>query len=299
MPRPHATLVVLSSPLRGTAFPISQDMVTIGRSADNAIRIDLGSISRNHVRIERIGDQYLVTDLGSRNGIKVDGRAVREGALRVGSKLTVGDVELELRFAEDVPHEPAAVSPGRAQEAPPITVAPETAAVHTGGGPGETRSITVGDLYQAAAPGTPPAGTETRALPREPEAEAPPTEPAPETDAKPGLSAGVTVAIILVLLGGAAGAVVVYQNLKEGPAVRVMFMDPVKVKVGEKRWALVMGTIGKGPNALRTGRVDFKSDRIVVTDPSVARARSWSRARPGETPTCASPASSTTASSCA
>ena len=62
-------------------------MITIGRDPACTIPLDaaLAPVSRRHAQIERDGDDYILTDLGSENGLFVDG--VRGGPLRQASLL--------------------------------------------------------------------------------------------------------------------------------------------------------------------------------------------------------------------
>jgi predicted component of type VI protein secretion system len=56
-------------------------------------------LSRRHAEFQSSGDGVIVRDLGSRNGIFVNGARVAEGALRSGDIVQIG--HLQLRFVED------------------------------------------------------------------------------------------------------------------------------------------------------------------------------------------------------
>jgi len=72
-------------------------VMTIGRAADNTVRLDHQSVSRRHARIIAGGGIPLVEDVGSSYGTLLDGRAITApAALADGSRLTLGDVELRL-----------------------------------------------------------------------------------------------------------------------------------------------------------------------------------------------------------
>jgi len=73
-------------PLRGTA--------TIGRLPECAVTLDDASVSRRHARVERDGDGWSITDLGSTNGVKVNGESVRSATLRDGDRLQLGSLAL-------------------------------------------------------------------------------------------------------------------------------------------------------------------------------------------------------------
>jgi pSer/pThr/pTyr-binding forkhead associated (FHA) protein len=56
---------------------LGQDVVRIGRSAENEVPIDDAAISRVHARIEREGGVWRITDLDSTNGTQIDGTVLR------------------------------------------------------------------------------------------------------------------------------------------------------------------------------------------------------------------------------
>jgi pSer/pThr/pTyr-binding forkhead associated (FHA) protein len=64
--------------------------VVLGRSRDCDIVIDDPNISRRHAELRREGGGWLVADLGSTNGVKVNGRRVNEQPLNPGDEITLG-----------------------------------------------------------------------------------------------------------------------------------------------------------------------------------------------------------------
>ncbi len=75
------------------AHELAEELITIGRGPDNAIRLDDPSVSGRHAQLQRVGDIYRLKDLGSTNGTSVDGQKVNETALRFGDRLRFGKVE--------------------------------------------------------------------------------------------------------------------------------------------------------------------------------------------------------------
>jgi serine/threonine-protein kinase len=62
---------------------------------------DRGHASRRHAVIERRGDQYVVTDVGSVNGTVLNGvtlPAHRPHPLRATDRIRIGDVELRFEW---------------------------------------------------------------------------------------------------------------------------------------------------------------------------------------------------------
>jgi DNA-binding NtrC family response regulator len=59
--------------------------------------LDHPTVSRNHLTVRRQGEVFVVQDLGSTNGTFIDGAQVKEGFLRAGALLEVGDVQLRFQ----------------------------------------------------------------------------------------------------------------------------------------------------------------------------------------------------------
>ena len=78
----------------GRRLPVSEAVVTIGRSLDNDIVIDEGSVSRRHAQLRRRYGQYVIYDLGSRGGTLVNGHSVREAPLDHGDVVSLGGIEV-------------------------------------------------------------------------------------------------------------------------------------------------------------------------------------------------------------
>jgi len=75
-------------------FPLTAAVVTIGRAPDCTIPVAerLVAVSRCHAQIERDGDDYILTDLGSENGVFVNGARIRRNLLRDGVVISLGQV---------------------------------------------------------------------------------------------------------------------------------------------------------------------------------------------------------------
>ena len=68
----------------------------IGRGPDNDLVLASMAVSRHHAEIARTGRGLVVRDMGSRNGVVVDGRPAHEAVIAPGAVFTLGDVELTL-----------------------------------------------------------------------------------------------------------------------------------------------------------------------------------------------------------
>ncbi len=67
----------------------------IGRSRDCDIVLEDAGISRRHAELRPYGEGWVVSDLGSTNGLRVNGRAVQgPQALSSGDRLELGSTEI-------------------------------------------------------------------------------------------------------------------------------------------------------------------------------------------------------------
>lgn len=84
----------------GRLHVIGSRPFVIGRSTNSDLVIDHAAVSRRHARIVRVRDGYLIEDLGSRNGVCLDGHAVNRCASIIpGVVITLGDVSVVVRTA--------------------------------------------------------------------------------------------------------------------------------------------------------------------------------------------------------
>ena len=88
-----AALIGMSGDVKGKTFAIDRDAITIGRSKDNTISIDSATVSGHHCSIIRDGDRFLLRDLESTNGTRLNSKDVTESKLRPKDLLQVGSVE--------------------------------------------------------------------------------------------------------------------------------------------------------------------------------------------------------------
>ncbi|WP_133911026.1 FhaA domain-containing protein [Streptomyces sp. NBC_00582] len=85
--------------INGTRHQISRDTLVLGRSTEADVRIDDPGVSRRHCEI-RTGSPSTIQDLGSTNGIVVDGQHTTRATLRDGSRIVVGSTTVIYRQAE-------------------------------------------------------------------------------------------------------------------------------------------------------------------------------------------------------
>lgn len=94
-------LVVESENLRGLELRITKTPISIGRMRDPSdLVIDHRSISKEHARLTRLNDgTWQVLDMGSANGIKVNGEPYSKSEIRSGDRLELGHVAMRFLAA--------------------------------------------------------------------------------------------------------------------------------------------------------------------------------------------------------
>ncbi len=75
------------------AHDLTDDSITLGRVGDNMIQIDDASVSSHHAELVRDGDAYILKDLDSTNGTRLNGEQHTEGRLKEGDQITFGNIE--------------------------------------------------------------------------------------------------------------------------------------------------------------------------------------------------------------
>ncbi|MFJ3787889.1 FhaA domain-containing protein [Kitasatospora sp. NPDC090091] len=95
----HGTSVRRWIEVNGTRHQISGNACVLGRSTEADVRIDDPGVSRKHAEI-RPGTPSMVLDLGSTNGIVVDGQHTQRATLRDGSRIVVGSTTIVYRQVE-------------------------------------------------------------------------------------------------------------------------------------------------------------------------------------------------------
>jgi len=75
-------------------FPIAKDTVSIGRSNDNDLILADNAVSRYHTEIQKRKNDYILADLGSYNGTKLNGKSIQKVFLKHGDKIQIGSSKL-------------------------------------------------------------------------------------------------------------------------------------------------------------------------------------------------------------
>lgn len=90
MPR----LVAQSPEFEGKSFDLAGSELTVGRVEDNKIQVEHASVSGHHAVLKLDGLDYVVKDLDSTNGTRVNGEKIAEQKLRRNDIVRFGNIEL-------------------------------------------------------------------------------------------------------------------------------------------------------------------------------------------------------------
>lgn len=90
-----AQLVALDS---GPSILLDKPILLLGRHPECDIQIDSRKISRRHCCIAQVSDYLVVRDLGSTNGIRINGARTVEGRLNAGDELTIGNYRYKISW---------------------------------------------------------------------------------------------------------------------------------------------------------------------------------------------------------
>ena len=90
IPKGEGGIIVLKGPKVGEIIIFNKSVFSIGRELDSDIFLDDITISRKHANIEKITTYHKITDLGSLNGIYVNGKLEEEKILENGDKIQIG-----------------------------------------------------------------------------------------------------------------------------------------------------------------------------------------------------------------
>jgi pSer/pThr/pTyr-binding forkhead associated (FHA) protein len=114
---PRVTITVPEKTSQPYRFQLDRQVVTLGRGSENDIAIDSGSVSVNHAEMHRVGGGYELRDVGSTNGIKLDGVRHEVIPLTNGKSVKIGDVAFDFLLSDE---ELAALAGEKRSELPPI-----------------------------------------------------------------------------------------------------------------------------------------------------------------------------------
>ena len=102
MPR----LVAQSPEFTGKIFDLTGKEITVGRVADNKIQLEHASVSGHHAAFRLDALDYVIKDLDSTNGTRINGERIAEQKLRRNDILRLGNIELLYDSEHQPPGQP-------------------------------------------------------------------------------------------------------------------------------------------------------------------------------------------------
>jgi predicted component of type VI protein secretion system len=110
-----AQLIALTD---GPNILLDKPILLLGRHPECDVQIESRKISRRHCCIALVNDHLVVRDLGSTNGIRINGVRVQEGNLRADDELTIGNSRYKVRWETMDGQPPREKESPRQKEAP-------------------------------------------------------------------------------------------------------------------------------------------------------------------------------------
>jgi hypothetical protein len=98
----------------GSDIPLDRAMVVVGRHPQCDARLDSLRVSRHHCCMTQDHGEVIVRDLGSTNGIRINGQRVEIGRLRPGDELSIAHIRYRLDNGQG--HEPTLADSPRDRE---------------------------------------------------------------------------------------------------------------------------------------------------------------------------------------
>ena len=93
-PPPEPQREVITLTVGGRKHEVSSPSVVLGRSREADLRVADVNVSRRHAELRQEGASYWIVDLGSTNGVEVNGKRVDRTRLRDGDRITIGATEV-------------------------------------------------------------------------------------------------------------------------------------------------------------------------------------------------------------
>jgi hypothetical protein len=90
---PVARLQFILGPMANQTLSLSEEVTTIGSVAGNTVVLADPAVSRKHAGIRKLSGSYELADLGSTNGVYVNGHKVPKKTLEPGDIIRVGNTE--------------------------------------------------------------------------------------------------------------------------------------------------------------------------------------------------------------
>jgi hypothetical protein len=92
---------VVTLTVAGRKHEVTKRSTVLGRSREADVRLADVNVSRRHAELRQEGATYWIVDLGSTNGLQVNGKRAERARLRDGDRITMGSTEVV--FGRELP----------------------------------------------------------------------------------------------------------------------------------------------------------------------------------------------------
>jgi pSer/pThr/pTyr-binding forkhead associated (FHA) protein len=80
----------------GPSILIDKPILLFGRHEECDVQLNSKKVSRRHCVLAQVHDYLVIRDLGSTNGVRINGEKVPEGKLRPGDELQIGNFKYQV-----------------------------------------------------------------------------------------------------------------------------------------------------------------------------------------------------------
>jgi pSer/pThr/pTyr-binding forkhead associated (FHA) protein len=80
----------------GPSILIDKPILLFGRHEECDVQLNSKKVSRRHCVLAQLSDYLVIRDLGSTNGVRINGERVVEGKLRPGDELQIGNFKYQV-----------------------------------------------------------------------------------------------------------------------------------------------------------------------------------------------------------
>jgi pSer/pThr/pTyr-binding forkhead associated (FHA) protein len=98
---------------------LHRPVLLIGRHPECDVRIDLPKISRRHCCLALAYDRLVIRDLGSHNGVRLNGQIIDDARLKAGDEVAIGPIIYRVEL--ESPQPPLVSTPARPTAIPQQT----------------------------------------------------------------------------------------------------------------------------------------------------------------------------------
>src|SRR5438876_2696666 len=87
----------------GPNILLDKPILLLGRHVECDVQLNSRKVSRRHCCVAQVHDYLVVRDLGSTNGVRINGERVTEGILRPGDELIIGNFQYRVKADVGMP----------------------------------------------------------------------------------------------------------------------------------------------------------------------------------------------------